>query len=461
MLLISAQIHDPFRKLRSCRKWDNGMDINPEEETSYITQYKEACLKYVEDEYCAKHWHAPFNKLETVPSSNLIPSATATGSYQSSFDPYYLSSDNDEYLTPDNVLETTPGRSDRATRILTAVRLYLNPLPEAPKNSGQINPNLKDYHSDPMEISNTFWIPDITDWWRQQEETHSTYADLSNVARDIFCIIPHGVGVEASFSVGQDVIGWRQSKTTRKTLREKVVVRQFAWAHNGIWAGTDRELDTPHTENVSEMKKEGEDRNLHRMAKVHNFLEKWQGNQNLRATQKESGAQNKQITAVGYISDTEENVKASWSLFQHDGAGAFKLSERSPLPPGLSAKDLPGGRTPILNVCQSRRTNRHPVERDDDSAPESISDTDDWLNWNGDLDNPNGSRDDCAADDESDIGPNNGIEDPQCPELQDVTATPNVPGLVRPTRKSKRQAQKVLVMVNAVETRRNKGGKKK
>jgi len=280
------------------------------------------------------------------------------------------------------VPETTPGRSDRAARLLTAARLYLNSPPEAPKNWGQINPNLNDYNSDPMEISSTFWIPEITDWWRRQEETHSKYADLSNVARDIFSIVPHRVGVEASFSLGRDVIGWRQSKTTGETLREEVIVRQFARANNGILAGTVRELDTPHTDNDSEMKKEAEERKLHRMAKVHDFLEMWQGSQNLRATQKESRAQNKQMTAVGYISDTEESVKASWSLFQHDGAAAFKLSERSPLPPALSAKNLPGGRTQILNVPQIRRINRHPVESDDDSAPESILDTDDWLNWN-------------------------------------------------------------------------------
>jgi len=312
-----------------------------------------------------------------------------------------------------------------------------------------------------MEISSTFWIPDITDCWRQQDETDSKYADLSNVARDIFSIIPHGVGVEASFSLGRVVFGWRQSKTTGETLWEKVVVRLFARANNGILAGTDQEVDTPHPGNDSEMKKEAEERKLHRMAKDHDFLEMWQGSQNLRATQKESRAQNKQMTAVGYISETQESVKASWSPFQHDGAAAFKLSERSPLPPALSAKDLPGGRTQILNVRQIRSMNRHPVESDDDSAPESISDTDDWLNWNGDLDNPNDSEDDCTADNESDIGPNNGIEDPECAEQQDVSAAPNVPGLVRLTRKSKRQAEKVLVMVNAVETRRNEGGKKK
>jgi len=35
MLLISAHILDPFRKLRSFRKWDKATDINPQEEISY------------------------------------------------------------------------------------------------------------------------------------------------------------------------------------------------------------------------------------------------------------------------------------------------------------------------------------------------------------------------------------------------------------------------------------------
>jgi hypothetical protein len=120
----------------------------------------------------------------------------------------------------------TPGRSNRAASLLTASSLYFHSLPEAPKNEGQTNPNRNDYHSDPMEISSTFWILDITDWWRQAEELHSRYyADLSNVACNVFYIIPHCVGVVASFSLGRDGIGWRQSKTTGKTLSEKVVVR--------------------------------------------------------------------------------------------------------------------------------------------------------------------------------------------------------------------------------------------
>ena len=196
------------------------------------------------------------------------------------------------------------------------------------------------------------------------------------------------------------------------------------------------------------------------MANVHDFLEMWQGNQNLRATQKECRAQNKQMTAVGYISDTEEIIEALWSLFQHDGAAAFKLSERSLSPPHLPAKDLPGGRNQVWNVRRIPKMNCQPVESDEDSAPESISDTEDWLHWNGDLDSPNDSKDDCAADAESDIERVNSIDDPECPEQWDVSAAPNVPGLIRPTRKSHTQAEKVLMTVSAIKTRRNNGVKK-
>ena len=154
-------------------------------------------------------------------------------------------------------------------------------------------------------------------------------------------------------------------------------------------------------------------------------------------------------------------VRASWSLFQQDGAAAFKWSERSPLPPAVSAKDLPGGRTQILNVHEIRRINYHPVNSDGDSAPETISDTENWLIWDADLGNPNDYNDDCAVDVESHIGQDQGIEDLECPQQWDVSAVPNVAGLIQPTRKSKRLAEKMFVMVNAIETTRNKVVKKK
>ena len=161
------------------------------------------------------------------------------------------------------------------------------------------------------------------------------------------------------------------------------------------------------------------------------------------------------MMVVGLISEVEEIVKASWSSFQHDGAAAFKWSERSPLPPPSSSKALPGGRTQVLNVRRIRRINCQPVKSDEDSTPESISETADWPHCNGDLDNPNDREDGCAAGVEYDTEQDNRIGDPECPEQRDVSAATNVPGLIRPIRKSKREAEKVLMTVNAIEMRRN------
>jgi len=148
------------------------MDINPEDETSYTTEYHETFLQYVEIEYSTKYWGVTVIKPKSIPSNNLFPSTTAVGSGQSSCDPYALSSNTEEYSTPNNEAEMTPGQSDRVSRILTIARLYLNSSPEVPKHWGQISQNHNASHSDQMEISSTFWIPDITDWWRQQEETY-------------------------------------------------------------------------------------------------------------------------------------------------------------------------------------------------------------------------------------------------------------------------------------------------
>jgi hypothetical protein len=140
------------------------MDIYPEDETFYPTQYQEVCLKYLETEYWAKHRCLLVNKHESLGSSNLVQSVTASGSSESSFDAHDLFRDNEEYIRPNNVYEATPGWSDRTAHLLTATRLYLNSLPEASQYRGQIHPYPNDYHSNPMQISSTSWIPDITDW---------------------------------------------------------------------------------------------------------------------------------------------------------------------------------------------------------------------------------------------------------------------------------------------------------
>jgi len=79
MHLISIHILEPFRQLLLLRRWDKGMDITPEDDSSYTTQYQHTVLTNVEDEYSAKLRDVPLNTLECIFSSNLIPSARAEG----------------------------------------------------------------------------------------------------------------------------------------------------------------------------------------------------------------------------------------------------------------------------------------------------------------------------------------------------------------------------------------------
>jgi len=134
---------------------------------------------------------------------------------------------------------------------------------------------------------------------------------------------------------------------------------------------------------------------------------------------------------------------------------AYKSSDRSPVLTAYTTKDLPGGQSQQINVCQTKRIECHPAESNEACAPESISDTKNWLNWNNHLDNPNNSKDDWEAHDQSDIEQDNGIDEPDILERQDVTATANVPRQIRQTTRSKNTADKRLMKVNTMEMRRN------
>jgi len=193
MLVISTHIVDPFRKLRSFRNSDKGIDIDPVPETLYTTQYQALFLMYVEIEYRTNHGGSPMIKHKRLLSNTDFSSAIAAVSGQSSYDAYDLSNDDDEYLKLKSVAEPTPGQIDRASRLLTAIRIHLYSPPELPPTWGQMNANINGYNCDPMGISGRFTIPHISDWWGQQEETHSHYADLCNMAHDIFPFIPNGM----------------------------------------------------------------------------------------------------------------------------------------------------------------------------------------------------------------------------------------------------------------------------
>jgi len=77
------------------------------------------------------------------------------------------------------------------------------------------------------------------------------------------------------------------------------------------------------------------------------------------------------------------------------------------------------------------------------------------------LDNPNTSKNCCDADNEFDIELGNRIKASESPEHHIVSAAPTVPGLIWPTWRLMKQAEQGLMTVSAMETKRNKGNKKK
>ena len=109
------------------------------------------------------------------------------------------------------------------------------------------------------------------------------------------------------------------------------------------------------------------------------------------------------MTPVGFVPESEKTSNVSWLSFEQDGAAAFKLSERSPQPPALSARDLLGGRTQILNVRRMKKIDHHLMESDKDSASKSILETKNWLDCNGYLDYPTARENDWNAYNECDI----------------------------------------------------------
>jgi len=92
---------------------------------------------------------------------------------QSLFHLYDVSGHHKEFLLCKNVAEITPGLSDIVQHLLISARHLFNSPSQSPIICGQADPNLNDYHRDRMEISRTFWILDMTDTCRQQEDVQS------------------------------------------------------------------------------------------------------------------------------------------------------------------------------------------------------------------------------------------------------------------------------------------------
>ena len=138
------------------------------------------------------------------------------------------------------------------------------------------------------------------------------------MGRDVFSVIPYGIGVEVSFSLGHYVLGWRQCRTSEDRLQKKVIVQQFSWSHSGILADTNIGLVNDTAAAQNEPKEE--DKKLLKLAGISDHIHFRRGRKERkkakqRFTMKES--------AFAYISDTEEMSGSGWEGFKDCGTVAF------------------------------------------------------------------------------------------------------------------------------------------
>jgi hypothetical protein len=123
-------------------------------------------------------------------------------------------------------------------------------------------------------------------------------------------------------------------------------------------------------------------------------------------------------------------INTSWCIIQYDVAAAFTAAERSPLPPVLSANDLPSGRTQVLNVCQVKRIDCHPAKSIKNCTLERLSYTEIWLYCSDDLDIATRSEDDCDVYNDLNMELLNGIKAAESPKHHIASTAPNVPLLI-------------------------------
>jgi hypothetical protein len=77
------------------------------------------------------------------------------------------------------------------------------------------------------------------------------------------------------------LLGGGSQRPQAKPFPENSLLGNLLEPITGFWQALTDNWIHPNIENDSEMKQETEERKWHRMAKVHDILEMWQGSQNL------------------------------------------------------------------------------------------------------------------------------------------------------------------------------------
>lgn len=178
--------------------------------------------------------------------------------------------------------------------------------------------------------------PDVADWWREQEKNETLFKPLAKMARDIFSVIPHGVGVEHSFSIARMVVSWQQHRMSAETLKQRMIVRQDSIRrdesdpYNAAKAENDRIMKQAELHDHAWTKYQSFERNTRRVRKEYNA--KARAGANVRSRKHNKGK--------GFISDEESESEEDldpdieildvWEAFDDDGESSFRSTNGKP-----------------------------------------------------------------------------------------------------------------------------------
>lgn len=261
-LLLMATMLDPYQKLLPFHKWDSAEGCLPSSPDSFTSQHRMLFLRYFEVNYLRPietHHDISTQDHGNTPASQ---QSGETTTYSKSL-PGFGSDSEDEDLTaetrsveilpgygsvltggtylkeyPDGCIVRTPGNVERK-RYLDAAVDYINGdrLRKSAaheeffgRKAGNLN-DLEEENQDPTRITVSWFNPTPDNFWRQVSspslsQHHQYLLPVEQMARDIYSCVPHGVGVESSFSIGRNVLSWKQSRMTASTLQSMIVTRQ-------------------------------------------------------------------------------------------------------------------------------------------------------------------------------------------------------------------------------------------
>jgi hypothetical protein len=214
LIYILAHCLDPTQKFKVFKIWD--MDENYA--THYEQDYKKAVLDYFKKNYAPSPSPSP----ATPENTTIQPTQRHRKERRAAFDSDE-SSDEDKLSEFDRKPGQTYTLSPYQQAIIYAER-YIN---DGPIKRSSLHEPCDYIGENELKAGYTNKVNFFSFWRTEMNAQRPGSAPFLRMVRDVYSVIPHGVGVEGSFSLGRQALSWRQHRMKASTLSKFIVVRQW------------------------------------------------------------------------------------------------------------------------------------------------------------------------------------------------------------------------------------------